>query len=114
MASNRSSRTSTPVETPATTPTEALSTLARESSRIQLAALSAAGKALTDWTDAAERLTHAIGDELLRRVDGETNSRELIVAVATATTAHIHDLATIPRAATTRFDVRLTRPSTNG
>lgn len=107
MASTRSNRTS--AATPAVTPSEAVTAIAREGVRIQLAALSAAGKALAGWAHAADRLTHALGDELLRRIDGETDSRELIVGVSAAATVHLHDLAALPCAVANHFDARLTR-----
>ena len=44
--------------------------------------VAAAGKAIAGWAQAADRFAQAVGDELLRRVDGETDSRELIVRVA--------------------------------
>ena len=83
--------------------------MAREGARIQLAALSAAGKALTGWARAADQLTHTVGDELLRRIDCETASRELIVGVSAAATVHLHDLAALPCAVANHFDARQTR-----
>jgi hypothetical protein len=111
MASTRSNRTLSSAAQPAVTPSEAVTTIVRESARIQLAAFSAVGKGLADWAGATERLTHALGDELLRRLDGESDSRELIVAAATATTAHLYDLAALACAVATHFDVRLSRTS---
>ena len=113
MASNRSNLKSRSAAPPvsAETPTDALVTVARHGVRIQIAALGAAGKAITGWAHAADHLVQAVGDELLRRVDGETDSRELIVGVASATNAHLRELAALPSAAANHFDTRLSRAS---
>jgi hypothetical protein len=115
MASNRSNIKSRSAAQPASaeTPRDALVTVARHGVRIQIAALIAAGKAVTGWTHAADRFAQAVGDELLRRVDGDTDSRELIVGVASATNAHLRELATLPTAAANHFDTRLSRASTD-
>jgi hypothetical protein len=86
-----------------------LAAVVRQSTRVQIAALSAAGKFVAGWAHAADRFAQAVGDELLRRVDGETNSHELIVAVATATNVHVRELTTLPTAAANHFDARLAR-----
>jgi len=113
MASNRSNPASRSAAELAAgqTPSEALLTVARHGVRIQIAALTAAGKAITGWVHAADRFAQAAGDELLRRADGETDSRELIVGVASATNAHLHELAALPSAAANHFDTRLSRAS---
>ena len=89
------------------TPSGALLAVARQTMRIQIAALSAAGKALEGWVQAADRLAQTVGEELLRRVDGESDSRELVVAVASATNAHLRDLSALPSAAADHFSTRL-------
>ena len=106
MASTRSSVTS-----PASgqTPRDALVAVARDGAHIQIAALTAAGKAIAGWAHAADRFAQAVGDELLRRVDGETNSRELIVRVASATNVHLRELTALPSAAADHFNTRLSR-----
>jgi hypothetical protein len=113
MASNRSNATSGAATQPAsaTTPRDALVTVARRTARIQIAAVSATGKAIAGWAYAVDRLAQAVGDELLRRVDGETDSRELIVRVAAATDVHLHELAVLPAAAADHFEARLSRAS---
>jgi hypothetical protein len=115
MTSNRSNLKSRSATQAAAgeTPGEALAAVARHGVRIQIAALTAAGKAITGWAHAADRFGLAVGDELLRRVDGETDSRELIVGVASATNAHLRELATLPSAAANHFDTRLSRTSTD-
>jgi len=113
MASNRSNakqRAATQAVS-ANTPRDALAGVARHGARIQLAAITAAGKTITGWAHAADRFAQAIGDELLRRVDGETDSRELIVSVASATNVHLRELAALPRAAADHFDARISRAS---
>jgi hypothetical protein len=109
MASNRSNLQSRSATQPASeeTPRDALVAVARHGARIQIAALTAAGKAIAGWAHATDRFAQAIGDELLRRVDGETDSRELIVRVASATNVHLRELTTLPGAATDHFNTRL-------
>jgi hypothetical protein len=93
------------------TPKAALVAVARHTARIQIVALGAAGNALVGWARAAERLAEAVADELLRRVDGEGDSRESIVRVAAATNAHLRELSALPSAATDYFDTRISRES---
>jgi len=97
----------------AETPRDALTAVVRHGARIQIAALTAAGSVVAGWTRAADRLVQAIGDELLRRVDGETDSGELVVQVASAANAHLGDLEALPTAAASHFDSRLSRRSTD-
>jgi hypothetical protein len=112
VASNRSnlkSRSAQPASVE--TPRDALVAVARHGARIQIAALGAAGKAIAGWAHAADRFGQAVGDELLRRVDGETDSRELIVRVAAATNVHLRELTTLPGAAADHFNTRLSPAS---
>jgi len=112
MASNRSnlkSRSAQPA--PVEAPRDALLAVARHGARIQIAALTAAGKAIVGWAHAADRFAQAVGDELLRRVDGETDSRELIVGVATETNVHLRELTALPSTAANHFETRLARES---
>ena len=106
MASTRSRVTS-----PASgqTPRDALVAVARDGARIQIAALTAAGKAIAGWAHAADGFAQTVGDELLRRVDGETDSGELIIRVASATNLHLRELTALPSAAADHFDARLSR-----
>jgi hypothetical protein len=113
MASTRSNPTSRSATQPASaeTPTDALAALVRHGTRIQIAAFTAAGKAIADWAHAADRLAQAVGDELLSRVDGETDSGELIARVASAANVHLRELTALPSAAADHFDTRLSRAS---
>jgi hypothetical protein len=106
MASNRSTTDTPP-------PTQALGALGRQGAELQLAALLTAGKFFAGWARAADRFAHAVGDELLRRVDGETDSRGLIVGLSAATGNHLDELAALPRAAAEHFDARRSRVPTN-
>jgi hypothetical protein len=111
MASNRSNLKSRSAAQPASgeTPRDALLAVARHGARIQIAALTATGKAIAGWAHATDRFAQAIADELLRRVDGETDSRELIVRVSEATETHLRELTALPSAAANHFDTRLSR-----
>jgi hypothetical protein len=113
MASNRltSDASSATDQVETETPKDALMAVARHTARIQIAALGAAGNALAGWARAADRLAQAVGNELLRRVDGECDSRESIVRVASATDAHLRELTELPRAAASHFEARLGRAS---
>lgn len=91
------------------TPRDALTAVARHGARIQIAALTAAGSVIAGWAHAADRLAQAIGHELLRRVDGETDSGELVVQLASAANTHLGELAALPSAAVERFDTRRAR-----
>jgi hypothetical protein len=115
MASNRSNVKSQSATQPtsAATPKDALIAVARHTARIQIAAVSAAGTTIASWAGAADRLMQAVGDEVLRRVKGETDSDELVVRVASATNVHLRELAVLPRAAADHFDTRLARASDN-
>jgi hypothetical protein len=112
MASNRLTSAAYPAPDQVVapeTPRDALAAVARHTARIQIAAFSAAGNALVGWARAADRLAQSVGDELLRRVDGEGDSRESVVRVASATNAHLRELTELPRAAANHFDARLGR-----
>ena len=111
MASNRSTaeKRATARASTANTPKQALAELARHSARVQVAALAAGGKMLVGWAQATDRYAQAVADELLRRVDGETDSAALVARVTAATTAHLRELTELPRAATDHFDTRLAR-----
>ena len=113
MASTRSNRKSRSATQPASgkSPRDALAAVARDGLRVQIAAIAAAGNAIAGLAHATDRFAQALTEELLRRVDGEINSRELIVGVVSATDAHLRDLTALPSAATNHFDTRLSRAS---
>jgi hypothetical protein len=113
MASTRSSTQSrTQRAEPKETPRAALIALARRGARIQIAASTAAAKAVAGWAEAADRFAQTVGDEVLRRVDGKSDSPELIRRLTAATSAHLRDLSTLPRTATDHFDAQLARVPT--
>jgi hypothetical protein len=111
MASNRSNARKRPAASAAETPRNAVTTVARHGARIQIATLTATGSVIAGWAHATDRLVQAVGNELLRRLDGETDSRGLIVGVASATNVHLRELAALPSAAADHFDARLSRVS---
>jgi hypothetical protein len=90
-------------------PRQALAELARDAARIQVAACTTAVTTLTHWAQAADRFAQAVGDELLRRATGETDSAELVAGITTASGVHLRELTALPRAAADHFDARLTR-----
>jgi hypothetical protein len=109
MASTRSnaSTRSAAGSAPAETPTTVLSTMVRRGARIQIAACTTAAKTLAAWAQSADRLAQAVGDELLRRVDGETDSAQLAARLTAASSTHLRELTALPRAAADHFDARL-------
>ncbi|HEV8105411.1 MAG TPA: hypothetical protein VGP69_16885 [Gaiellaceae bacterium] len=108
MASTRSNRSPRPVGRSKAAQIRSISlrSVARDGARIQIGGFSAAATAIADWALAADRFVQAVGDELLHLVDGETDSRELMVRVASSTTAHLHQLAD-------HFDTRPSRAPNN-
>ena len=54
-----------------------------------------------------------IGDELLRRVSGETRTAELPDGITTTGSAHLRELTALPRAAAHHVDARLACVATN-
>ena len=93
----------------AESPRDALAALTRRAARIQIAGFGAAATSLAGWAQAADRFAQTVGDELLRRVNGETDSAELVACLSRATSSHLRDLSALPRAATDHFDARLAR-----
>jgi hypothetical protein len=94
---------------PANSPRQALLALVRHGARIQIAACTAAAATLTEWAQTADRFAQALGDELLRRVDGETDSAQLVARVTSASSSHLRELSALPHAAADHFDTRLAR-----
>jgi hypothetical protein len=91
----------------------ALAALAMRTARIQIAACTAAAGTVAGWAESADRFAQAVGDELLRRVDGETDSPELVAQLTAATSSHLRELTTLPRTAADTFDARLGRAPVN-
>jgi hypothetical protein len=111
MASTRSNATTRRAAAPAQaeTPKQAFVALVRHSARLQIAAGTAAARTLTELAQTADRLAQTVGDELLRRVDGETDSAELLARITTAGSVHLRELTALPRAVADHFDTRLAR-----
>jgi hypothetical protein len=95
------------------TPSQALTALGRHAAHIQIAACMAAANTFAEWAQTADRFAQAVADELLRRVDGETDSAEMAARLTAAGSTHLRELSALPRAAADHFDMRLARVSTN-
>jgi hypothetical protein len=108
MASTRSTQRRQPASS-TESPKDALAALARSATRMQVAGFTAAAMSFAGWAQAVDRLAQAVGDELLRRVDGETDSAELVVCLTRATSSHLRELSALPRTSTDHFDARLAR-----
>ena len=76
---------------------------------MQIAGCAAAAMSFAEWAQAVDRFAQAAADELLRRVDGETDSADLVARLSHATSSHLHELCALPQAATEHFDARLAR-----
>ena len=111
MASTRSitSRQRRAQRSAAETPRSALIGHARHGARVQIAACAAAAETHARWAEAADHYAQTVGDEVLRRVDGEIDSPELIRRLTAARSSHVRDLSTLSRTATDHFDARLVR-----
>ena len=111
MASTRSSSTRRRAASKASTeaPQAALTAVARRGARIEIAACTAMAALVAGWAQAADRFAQTVGDELFRRVDGESDSPELAARLTEAASSHLRELATLPRTATDHFDARLAR-----
>lgn len=115
MASTRSTQR-TPRRQPASStesPRDAVVALARRAARMQIAGCAAAAMSLAGWAEAFDRFAQVVGDELLRRVDGDTDSAELVVRLSKATSSHLRELSGLPRAATDHFDAHVARVPIN-
>jgi len=114
MASTRSTQR-TPRRKPssADSPGDALTALARRAAQMQIAGCAAAAMSFAGWAQSLDRFAQAVGDELLRRVDGQTDSAELVAQVSRAANSHLRELSTLPRTATDHFDARLARVPDN-
>jgi hypothetical protein len=88
-------------------PRQALTALARHAAHVQIAACTTAANALARWAQSTDRFAQAVADELLRRVDGETDSAEMVARVTAASSVHLRELSALPRAAANQFDMRL-------
>jgi hypothetical protein len=113
MASTRitsQKRRGSPAAAPQT-PKVAFTALARHGAHIQLAACSAAASTVAQWAQSADRFAETVVDELIRRVDGKTDSAEMAARVTAASGRHLRELSALPRAATDHFDTRLARIS---
>jgi hypothetical protein len=103
MTSTRTRTTKRPAETPK----DAFVSLARHTARIQIAAATAGARLVAGWAHSADRYAQTVGDELLRRVEGQTDSTELLARVASATSTHLRDVTTLPGEAADHFNSRL-------
>jgi hypothetical protein len=95
------------------TPTRSLTALARHAAHIQIAAGATAANAFAQWAETADRFAQALADELLRRVDGDTDAAQMAARLTAAGTTHLCDVSALPRAAADHFDTRLARMSTH-
>jgi hypothetical protein len=93
------------------TPRQALTALARHAAHVQIAVCTTAANTLARWARSTDRFAQAVADDLLHRVDGETNSAEMVVRVTAASGTHLRELSALPRAAAKHFDMRLARVS---
>jgi len=96
MASTRSTQRTQLRQTtsPTESPRDAFAALARRAARLQIAGCTAVAMSFAGWALAVDRFAQVFGDELLRRIAGETDSGEL---------------SRLPRTAADHFDARVAR-----
>jgi hypothetical protein len=97
------------VTVPEESPKDAVVSVALHAARIEIAAVTAIGKLVAGWALAADHYAQEVGDELLRRVAGESASSELVVRLAAATTTHLREVTALPTVAVTHFSGELAR-----
>jgi hypothetical protein len=88
---------------------EAVRELLVHATRVQLAPLTSVSKFVVGWTQAADRYTQALSDELLSRAHGETASRELLGRVATVSSAHLREVTALPTEVVSHFNAQLAK-----
>ena len=111
MASTRSTQRTQLRQTtsPTESPRDALAALARRAARLQIAGCTAVAMSFAGWALAVDRFAQVFGDELLRRIAGETDSAELAVGLSRAASSHLRELSRLPRTAADHFDARVAR-----
>lgn len=92
-------------------PRGALAALARGAARMQIAGCTAAAMSFAGWAQTVDRFAQDVAHELSLRVDGKSDFADLVAHLSRATSSHLHELRTLPRAATDHFDARLARAS---
>ena len=102
----RASRTAAPQ-----TPKQELTALARRVARVEIAAGTTAANTVAQWAQTTDRFAQVVADAMLRRVDGETGSAEMVSRVTAASSVHLRELSALPRAAADHFETRLVRAS---
>jgi hypothetical protein len=88
---------------------DAVRELLVRATRVELATLTALSKFVVGWTQAADRYTQAVSDELLGRVHGETASHELLGRLATASSTYLHEVTALPTEVVSHFDAELAK-----
>jgi hypothetical protein len=117
MATKASTRTrrKTSVESSASTETahgthsDAVHELAVHTTRIQLASLTALTRFIAGWAQSADRYAHAVSDELLGRLRGQTASSELVGRLATVSSLHLREVTALPTEAVSHFNSELAK-----
>jgi hypothetical protein len=115
MASTRSrrpARRSAPAP-PTGTPSATFRAFLQQGARVPIAAATTTATTLRGWAETTDWFTQTVADELLRRVDGESDSAELAARITAAGSTHLRELVALPRAAVNTFDSRIARASTN-
>jgi hypothetical protein len=88
---------------------EAVRELLVHATRVQLATLTSVSKFVVGWTQAADRYTQALSDELLRRAHGEMASQELLGRLATASSRHLREVSALPTEVVSHFNAELAK-----
>ena len=88
---------------------DAVRELLVHATRVQLATLTSVSKFFVGLTQAADRYTQAVSDELLSRADGETAPHELLGRIATVSSRHLREVTALPTDVVSHFNSQLAR-----
>jgi hypothetical protein len=88
---------------------EAVRELLVHATRVQLATLTSVSKFVVGWTQAADRYTQALSDELLSRAYGDTAPHELLGRVATVSSTHLREVTALPTEVVSHFNAELAK-----
>jgi len=88
---------------------EALRELFLHATRVQLATVTSISKFVVGWAQSADRYAQAVSSELLSRVDGQTESHELVGRLATVSNAHLREVTALPTEVVSHFNSELAR-----
>ena len=88
---------------------EALRELFLHMTRVQLATMTSISRFVVGWAQSADRYAQAVSNELLSRVDNQTESHELVGRLATVSSTHLREVTALPTEVVNHFNSELAR-----